>query len=146
MGGPWKVTGYLFTENFPAGSPARASVINDVQSGQLQVVPHSFSNIAYGNMYWHAAVSEHPRALTDGEWTDNLAAILAWKQGNGGSDVIPSFSRPLSHVMIRKVARYEEDLLAVIFESISEFHLPVKDKTVLLKPNLVGHDPQGVPS
>ena len=59
-------------------------------------------------------------------------------------DVIPSFSRPLSHVMSRKVARYQEDLLAVIFESLSEFHLPVKDKTVLLKPNLVGHDPQGV--
>src|SRR6266704_6628461 len=57
---------------------------------------------------------------------------------------IPSFSRPASHVMIRKVARYEEDLLALIYESLLEFQLPVKNKTVLLKPNLVGLDPQGV--
>ncbi|MBI3756920.1 MAG: IPT/TIG domain-containing protein [Deltaproteobacteria bacterium] len=95
VGGPWKVTGYLFTENFPAGNTARASVISDIQSGKLQVAPHSFTNISYGDMYWHAAVGQNPRSLTDGEWTDNLAAILGWKQGNGGSDVIPSFSRSL---------------------------------------------------
>jgi uncharacterized protein (DUF362 family) len=58
--------------------------------------------------------------------------------------LIPSFSRPPSRVMIRKVARYEEDLISVIYESLSEFQLQVKDKTVLLKPNLVGHDPEGV--
>src|SRR6266851_559818 len=59
-------------------------------------------------------------------------------------ELIPSFSRPPSRVMIRKAARYEEDLLALIYESLSEFNLPVKDKTILLKPNLVGLDPQGV--
>jgi len=59
-------------------------------------------------------------------------------------ELIPSFSRPASRVMIHKVARYEEDLLAVIYQSLSEFELPVKDKTILLKPNLVGLDPQGV--
>src|SRR5215470_447906 len=57
--------------------------------------------------------------------------------------LIPPFSRPPSRVLIRKVARYEEDLLAVIHESLREFALPVKDKTVLLKANLVGHDPHG---
>jgi uncharacterized protein (DUF362 family) len=59
-------------------------------------------------------------------------------------ELIPSFSRPPSRVMIRKVARYEEDLLALIYESLSEFKLPVRGKTILLKPNLVGLDPQGV--
>src|SRR6266404_1724589 len=59
-------------------------------------------------------------------------------------ELIPSFSRPASRVMICKAARYEEDLLALICESLSEFHLPIKDKTVLLKPNLVGLDLQGV--
>lgn len=59
-------------------------------------------------------------------------------------ELIPSFSRPPSRVMIRRVARYEEDLLALIYESLREFRLPVKGKTVLLKPNLVGLDPQGV--
>ena len=58
-------------------------------------------------------------------------------------DLIPSFSRPPSRVMIRKVARYEEDLLSVIYQSLVEFSLPIKDKTVLLKPNLVGRDPKG---
>ena len=59
-------------------------------------------------------------------------------------ELIPSFSRPASRVMIRKVARYDEDLLAVVYQSLREFKLPVKDKTILLKPNLVGLDPQGV--
>src|SRR5258708_37842557 len=59
-------------------------------------------------------------------------------------DLIPSFLRPASRVMIRRAARYQEDLLALIYESLVEFHLPVKDKTILLKPNLVGLDPQGV--
>ena len=59
-------------------------------------------------------------------------------------ELIPSFSRPASRVMIRKVACYEEDLQAIICESLAEFRLPVKGKTILLKPNLVGHDPQGV--
>jgi uncharacterized protein (DUF362 family) len=58
--------------------------------------------------------------------------------------LIPSFSRPPSRVMIRTAARYEQDLFALIFESLREFQLPVKDKTVLLKPNLVGLDSQGV--
>lgn len=57
--------------------------------------------------------------------------------------LIPSFSRPPSRVLIRKVARYEEDLLAIIHESLREFSLPIKDKTVFLKANLVGLDPDG---
>jgi len=95
VGGPWKVTGYLFTENFPAGSTERANVISNIQNGKLQVAPHAFTNIAYGDMYWHAVTGGTPRELTDNEWTDNLTTILAWKQGNGGADVIPSFSRSL---------------------------------------------------
>jgi uncharacterized protein (DUF362 family) len=57
--------------------------------------------------------------------------------------LIPSFSRPPSRVLIRKVARYEEDLLGILYESLREFALPVKDKTVFLKANLVGYDPRG---
>lgn len=58
--------------------------------------------------------------------------------------LVPSFSRPPSRVMIRRAADYQQDLLAIVYESLREFHLPVRDKTVLLKPNLVGLDPQGV--
>src|ERR1700721_2562488 len=55
--------------------------------------------------------------------------------------LVPSFQRATSRVLIRRAADYEQDLAAVIYESLRAFDLPVKDKTVLLKPNLVGFDP-----
>jgi uncharacterized protein (DUF362 family) len=58
--------------------------------------------------------------------------------------LIPSFQRPASRVVIRRAANYQQDLAALIYESLREFNLPMKDKTVLLKPNLVGLDPLGV--
>src|ERR1700686_919991 len=58
--------------------------------------------------------------------------------------LIPSFQRPQSRVMIRRAASYEQELGALIYESLVEFALPVKDKVVLLKPTLVGLDPPGV--
>jgi len=58
--------------------------------------------------------------------------------------LIPSFQRSTSRVAIRRIANYEQDLPAVLYETLSEFNLPVKDKTVLLKPNFVGLDPLGV--
>ena len=58
--------------------------------------------------------------------------------------LIPSFQRPPSSVVIRRAANYEQDLASLIYESLCAFDLPVKGKTVLLKPNLVGLDPLGV--
>jgi uncharacterized protein (DUF362 family) len=58
--------------------------------------------------------------------------------------LIPSFQRPPSKVVIRRVANYEQDLSSLMHESLGIFHVPVKGKTVLLKPNLVGLDPLGV--
>src|SRR3984885_57849 len=55
--------------------------------------------------------------------------------------LVPSFQRATSRVLIRRAADYEQDLAAVIYESLRAFDLPVKDKTVLLKPNLGGFDP-----
>ena len=46
--------------------------------------------------------------------------------------------------MIRRAANYEQDLSLLIQEGLSVFNPPVKDKTVLLKPNMVGLDPLGV--
>jgi len=60
------------------------------------------------------------------------------------TELVPSFQRPVSKVLIRRAANYQENLASLIHESLCEFHLPVKDKTVLLKPNLVGLDPLGV--
>jgi len=57
---------------------------------------------------------------------------------------LPSFSRPESRVAIRRVANYQADLSSVLFETLREFDLPVRGKTVLLKPNLVGLDPLGM--
>jgi uncharacterized protein (DUF362 family) len=58
--------------------------------------------------------------------------------------LIPSFQRPPSKIVIRRVANYEQDLSLLIRESLSVFNPPVKDKTVLLKPNMVGLDPLGI--
>src|SRR5450755_3820244 len=58
--------------------------------------------------------------------------------------LLPPFSRPASRVVIRRANSYQADLAAILYESIREFDLPVRGKTVLLKPNLVGLDPHGV--
>src|ERR1700732_1539740 len=58
--------------------------------------------------------------------------------------LVPPFLRPISRVAIRRVDSYHADLATLLYESLREFNLPIKDKTVLLKPNLVGLDPLGV--
>jgi uncharacterized protein (DUF362 family) len=63
---------------------------------------------------------------------------------NGKNALMPPFQRPSSSVAIRRASDYGEDLEALLYETLREFHLPLKDKTVLLKPNLVGLDPLGV--
>ncbi|HXC32512.1 MAG TPA: DUF362 domain-containing protein [Verrucomicrobiae bacterium] len=61
-----------------------------------------------------------------------------------GPSLIPPFSRPPSRVAIRHSLNYQSDLAAVLFETLREFDLPVRGKTVLLKPNFVGSDPFGM--
>jgi uncharacterized protein (DUF362 family) len=63
---------------------------------------------------------------------------------NGQNALMPPFQRPPSSVAIRRAADYTQDLEALIYETLREFNLPLKDKTVLLKPNLVGLDALGV--
>jgi len=58
--------------------------------------------------------------------------------------LLPPFMRPVSRVAIRHVASYQADIAAVLRETLREFDLPIRDKTVLLKPNLVGFDPLNV--
>jgi uncharacterized protein (DUF362 family) len=55
--------------------------------------------------------------------------------------LLPSFQRTASRVAIRRALNYQQDLPAVIYQTLRVFELPVKGKTVLLKPNLVGFDP-----
>jgi uncharacterized protein (DUF362 family) len=52
------------------------------------------------------------------------------------------FERPPSRVAIRRAANYQADLANVLFETLLEFDLPVRGKTVLLKPNFVEPDPR----
>ncbi len=56
----------------------------------------------------------------------------------------PSFLRPPSSVAIRRAETYQADLTSLLFETLREFNLPVRGKSVLLKPNLVGLDPEGL--
>ena len=57
--------------------------------------------------------------------------------------LIPSFARAPSRVAIRRAERYDGDLSALMLETLREFNLSVKGKTVFLKPNFVGLDPLG---
>jgi uncharacterized protein (DUF362 family) len=73
-----------------------------------------------------------------------MARTSGWTQVNiRNRQLIPSFQRPASRVLIRKAASYQQELSELISESLREFNLPVQGKTVLLKPNLVGLDPLG---
>lgn len=45
---------------------------------------------------------------------------------------------------IRNSLTYQSDLAAVLYETLREFDLPVRGKSVLLKPNFVGVDPAGM--
>lgn len=57
---------------------------------------------------------------------------------------MPPFSRPLSRVAIRRVASYKSDLGSILHETLCEFDPPVRGKVVLLKPNLITLDTQGI--
>ncbi len=57
--------------------------------------------------------------------------------------LVPTFQRPPSTVAIRRAENYQVDLPALLFETLREFDLPVRGKTVLLKANFVGPDPRG---
>lgn len=58
--------------------------------------------------------------------------------------LISSFNRPPSKVAIRAVTSYEADVEAILWETLCEFRPPVQDKTVLIKPNFVEPDLDGV--
>jgi uncharacterized protein (DUF362 family) len=58
--------------------------------------------------------------------------------------LVPSFRRPPSRVAIVSSPRYDYDLGAVLLEALQEFDLPVKGIKVLLKPNFVESDPEGI--
>ena len=53
----------------------------------------------------------------------------------------PSQMREASRVAIRRVGSYQSELVAPIVETLREFNLPIRGKTILLKPNFVGPDP-----
>jgi uncharacterized protein (DUF362 family) len=58
--------------------------------------------------------------------------------------LMPSFMRPPSRVAIVRSAGYDRDLGALLFDALREFDLPVGGKNVLLKPNFVEPDPEGI--
>jgi uncharacterized protein (DUF362 family) len=57
--------------------------------------------------------------------------------------LLPPHVRPVSPVAILTVQDYQADLEAILWEALREFNLDVKDKSVLLKPNLVERDVAG---
>ncbi len=60
------------------------------------------------------------------------------------SSLLPSFRRAPSRVAVRIAPDYGIDLAVLLFETLSEFKLPVEGKHVLLKPNFVEPDRENV--
>ena len=60
------------------------------------------------------------------------------------ASLMPSFTRPPSRVAIMRASSYGRDLGALLFEGLREFELPVAGKSVLLKPNFVEPDAEGI--
>jgi len=60
------------------------------------------------------------------------------------NELLPPFRRPVSRVVIRRAERYEADLEEILLETLREFNLPVRGKSVLLKANFVSPDPQKI--
>lgn len=89
-GGPWKVTGSVYTDLLPPGDSGRALLIQDIQTGKIQVSPHSTRSVDFGDIFWNGPAQ---RALTDSEWLSNVNDIIAWQNGNGGADRIPTMSK-----------------------------------------------------
>ena len=90
-GGPWRVTGNVFTNNVAPGSPDRASMIADINAGLLQVSPHA-RGPSFGDIYWETTAGQ---PLDDTTWFQTVNDVLAWVVGNGGADRVPSLSRAM---------------------------------------------------
>lgn len=58
--------------------------------------------------------------------------------------LVPPFNRSPSAVAIRSVSSYESDVEAILWETLQELRPPVRDKSVLLKPNFVEPDMEGM--
>ncbi len=58
--------------------------------------------------------------------------------------LMPSFTRPPSRVAIVRSEDYDRDLAALLFDALRQFDPPVSGKKVLLKPNFVEPDPDGI--
>ncbi len=90
-GGPWRVTGFVFTNNVAPGSADRASVIGDINAGLLQVSPHA-RGPSFGDIYWETQAGQ---PLDDTTWFQTVNDVQAWVRGNGGADAIPFLSRSM---------------------------------------------------
>ncbi|MHB1020784.1 MAG: BACON domain-containing protein [Acidobacteriaceae bacterium] len=91
-GGPWKITANIQLQELQPGGVDRTAGIADVATGNLQMSLHTFTGISQGDMFWNP---QSPNALTDAQWSTNLATALQDIQGNGGADTLPRLSKDL---------------------------------------------------
>jgi uncharacterized protein (DUF362 family) len=57
--------------------------------------------------------------------------------------LVPPYHRSSSAVAIRTVSSYEADVEAILWETVQQLAPPVRDKSVLIKPNFVEPDVEG---
>ncbi len=85
VGGPWKVTGYVFLNNLQPGTNERAAVAADIRDGKLQISPHSFNEVNNGDFFWNP---DDGGPLSDTQVVQKMDQLATFLQGNGGTDAL----------------------------------------------------------
>jgi hypothetical protein len=89
-GGPWKPQLNLQLSSLADAGGERAQMITAIQANNLHASPHGLDYGSGGDLYWNLTIPN-----TDAQWQTNVASALTWKQGQGGTDIFPTFSRSM---------------------------------------------------
>jgi hypothetical protein len=88
LGGPWKVTGNIITNDsdFTPGTAARQTVLDLVNAvtSFLRVTPQAVTGTTGGDLFWTCPCPPSSGGpLSDSNWTKNFNALTVFQIGNG---------------------------------------------------------------
>jgi len=89
-GGPWNPQMNMQLDSLTGPGGERAQLITAIQANQIHASPHGLDYGSSGDLYWNLTVPN-----TDAQWQAAVAATMAWKTENGGTDTFPTFSRSM---------------------------------------------------
>ena len=89
-GGPWTPQVNMQLDSLTGPGGERAQLITAIQANQVHASPHGLDYGSSGDLYWNLTVPN-----TDAQWEAAVAATMAWKTEQGGTDTFPTFSRSM---------------------------------------------------